>query len=93
MTRQVARWSRQYEASKTDDISEMEQLIAWLPEHLPREDETTISHGDFRLENMIFHPTDPRVLAVVDWELSTLGAPFADLAHNCLPYHVRDAAG
>ena len=90
MTRQVGRWTKQYEASKTDEILEMEQLIAWLPEHLPADDETTISHGDFRLENMIFHPTEPRVLAVVDWELSTLGAPFADLAHNCLPYHVPD---
>ena len=90
MTRQVGRWTKQYEASQTDEIPEMENLIAWLPEHLPTDDETTISHGDFRLENMIFHPTEPRVLAVVDWELSTLGAPFADLAHNCLPYHVPD---
>jgi aminoglycoside phosphotransferase (APT) family kinase protein len=90
MTRQVGRWTKQYEASKTDEIPEMENLIAWLPEHLPTDDDTTISHGDFRLENMIFHPTEPRVLAVVDWELSTLGAPFADLAHNCLPYHVPD---
>jgi aminoglycoside phosphotransferase (APT) family kinase protein len=66
MTRQVGRWTKQYEASKTDEIPEMERLIAWLPEHLPTDDETTISHGDFRLENMIFHPTEPRVLAVVD---------------------------
>ena len=90
MARQVGRWTKQYEASKTEDIPEMERLMAWLPEHLPDDDQTTISHGDFRLENMIFHPTEPRVLAVVDWELSTLGAPFADLAHNCLPYHVPD---
>ncbi len=90
MARQVDRWTKQYAASRTEDIPEMERLIAWLPEHLPVDDETTISHGDFRLENIIFHPTEPRVLAVVDWELSTLGAPFADLAHNCLPYHVPD---
>ena len=90
MARQVGRWTRQYAASKTEDIPEMERLMAWLPEHLPADDQTTISHGDFRLENLIFHPTEPRVLAVVDWELSTLGSPFADLAHNCLPYHVPD---
>jgi aminoglycoside phosphotransferase (APT) family kinase protein len=90
MARQVGRWTKQYEASKTEEIPEMERLMTWLPAHLPDDDQTTISHGDFRLENMIFHPTEPRVLAVVDWELSTLGAPFADLAHNCLPYHVPD---
>ena len=90
MARQVRRWSQQYEASKTDDIPAMDHLMAWLPQHLPSEDETTIVHGDFRLENMIWHPTEPRILAVVDWELSTLGAPLADLAYNCLPYYVPD---
>jgi aminoglycoside phosphotransferase (APT) family kinase protein len=88
MTRQVRRWSKQYEASKTDDIPAMDKLMAWLPEHLPADDETTIVHGDYRLENMIFHPTEPRLLAVVDWELGTLGAPLSDLAYHCLPYHV-----
>jgi aminoglycoside phosphotransferase (APT) family kinase protein len=90
MPRQVRRWSQQYAASKTDDIPAMEKLMAWLPEHLPEDTETTITHGDFRLENMIFHPTEPRVLAVVDWELSTLGSPLSDLAYNCLPYYVPD---
>ncbi len=90
MERQVRRWSKQYEASKTDDLPAMENLMKWLPEHLPAHHETTIAHGDFRLENMIFHHTEPKVLAVVDWELSTLGAPLSDLAYNCLPYYVPD---
>jgi aminoglycoside phosphotransferase (APT) family kinase protein len=90
MTRQLRRWIQQYEASKTSDIAAMERLMTWLPAHLPDDTETTIVHGDFRLENMIFHPTEPRVLAVVDWELSTLGAPLSDLAYNCLPYYVPD---
>ena len=90
LARQVHRWSQQYEASKTDDLPEMDKLMAWLPEHLPDDNATTIAHGDYRLENLIFHPTEPRVLAVIDWELSTLGAPLADVAYNCLPYHVAD---
>lgn len=90
MARQVSRWSKQYEASKTDDVPAMEKLMKWLPEHMPPDDETTVVHGDYRLENMIFHPTEPRVLAVVDWELGTLGNPLSDLAYNCLPYHVPD---
>ncbi|HEX7670117.1 MAG TPA: phosphotransferase family protein, partial [Polyangiaceae bacterium] len=73
MARQVSRWSKQYEASKTDDIDAMARLAPWLVEHLPASDETTIAHGDYRLENLIFHQTEPRVLAVLDWELSTLG--------------------
>jgi aminoglycoside phosphotransferase (APT) family kinase protein len=89
--RQISRWSRQYEASKTDELPAMERLARWLPRHIPTADETTIVHGDFRLENMIWHPREPRVLAVVDWELGTLGHPLADLAYNCLPWHVPDA--
>jgi len=88
--RQVKRWTGQYQASATDDLAAMNRLIDWLPENLPANAETTIAHGDFRLENMIFHPTEPRVLAVVDWELSTLGDPLADLAYNCLPWHMPD---
>ena len=88
--RQIARWSSQYEASKTDALPAMERLMRWLPEHVPAADETAIVHGDFRLENMIWHPREPRILAVVDWELSTLGHPLADLAYNCLPWHVAD---
>jgi aminoglycoside phosphotransferase (APT) family kinase protein len=90
LTRQVQRWSQQYEASKTDDLQAMDHLITWLPDHIPADSETTIAHGDYRLENLIFHPTEPRVLAVIDWELGTLGAPLSDLAYNCLPYYVAD---
>jgi aminoglycoside phosphotransferase (APT) family kinase protein len=88
ITRQITRWTQQYEASKTEDIVAMDALTAGLPGRIPDDTETTIAHGDYRLENMIFHPTEPRVLAVVDWELATLGNPLADLAYNCLPYHM-----
>jgi aminoglycoside phosphotransferase (APT) family kinase protein len=86
--RQIARWSRQYRASETEVMPAMDQLIAWLPENIPAGDETSIVHGDFRLDNMIFHPTEPRVLAVLDWELSTLGHPLADLSYQCMGWHV-----
>jgi aminoglycoside phosphotransferase (APT) family kinase protein len=88
VARQIARWSKQYEASKTGDIPEMDRLIAWLPQNVPPRDETTLAHGDFRLGNMIFHPAEPRVVAVLDWELSTLGHPLSDLAYNCMLYHL-----
>ena len=84
--RQIHRWTQQYRASETEKIEAMERLIAWMPEHVPPGDETTLVHGDFRLGNTILHPTAPRVVAVLDWELSTLGHPLADLAYNCLPY-------
>ncbi len=90
MARQVRRWAGQYEMSKTDEVPEMDNLAAWLGENMPADDETTIVHGDYRLENMILHPGEPRVLAVVDWELGTLGNPLSDLAYNCLPYHAGD---
>ena len=87
--RQIARWTGQFERSRTEPIPAMENLIAWLPEHLPPpSDEVTIAHGDFRIGNLILHPTEPRVLAIIDWELSTLGHPLADLAFNCLVYHM-----
>jgi aminoglycoside phosphotransferase (APT) family kinase protein len=88
MARQVHRWTNQYEAAKTEDIESMDSLIQWLPEHIPTDDSTTIAHGDYRLENLIIHPTESRVVAVLDWELSTLGHPLADLAYNCLGYHM-----
>lgn len=90
MARQVRRWGGQYEMSRTDEIPEMDNLAAWLGENMPADDETTIVHGDYRLENTILHPVEPRVLAVVDWELGTLGNPLSDLAYNCLPYHSGD---
>ena len=88
MDRQVGRWTKQYEASKTDDIETMDRLIDWLPENIPDDESTTIAHGDFRLENLVIHPREPRVVAVLDWELSTLGHPLADLAYNCMVYHI-----
>ena len=87
MGRQVTRWSQQYQSSKTEDLTEMDQLMLWLPKNMPDDTETSIVHGDFRLENLIVHPTKPEVVAVLDWELSTLGHPLSDLAYNCLPYH------
>jgi aminoglycoside phosphotransferase (APT) family kinase protein len=88
MARQTGRWSKQYMASKTDDIESMNRLMAWLAENVPDDETTSIVHGDFRLENMIVHPTEPRVIAVLDWELSTLGHPLADLAYSCMGYHL-----
>jgi aminoglycoside phosphotransferase (APT) family kinase protein len=87
--RQIGRWTKQYEAAKTDTVAAMERLIEWLPAHVPGDDETAIAHGDFRLENSIYHPTEPRMLALLDWELATLGHPLADLAYNCMTYHVN----
>src|SRR5262245_12868187 len=87
--RQIHRWTTQYRASETEHIEAMEKLIEWLPAHLPAGDETTIVHGDFRLGNMVVHPEQPRIIAVLDWELSTLGHPLADLAYNCIPWRVE----
>lgn len=85
--RQIRRWSRQYELSRTRDIPDIERLIDHLPAHLPDDGETAVCHGDYRLGNLMFHPTEPRVIAVLDWELSTLGHPLADVAFNCILYH------
>ncbi|MBN9088352.1 MAG: phosphotransferase [Reyranella sp.] len=90
IARQLARWTRQYAELETEHIEAMEKLSAWLPEHIPAEDPTTIAHGDYRLGNLIVHPTEPRIVAVLDWELSTLGHPLADLAYNCLGYHMKE---
>jgi aminoglycoside phosphotransferase (APT) family kinase protein len=87
--RQIARWSKQYKASETRHIPSMENLIGWLPENIPAGDQTTLVHGDFRLDNMIFHPTEPRVIALLDWELSTLGHPLADFAYHMLAWRLR----
>lgn len=87
--RQIAGWTTQYRASETKRIEAMERLIAWLPDHLPAGDETTLVHGDFRLSNVLFHPDEPRIVAVLDWELSTLGHPLADFAYHCLPFRLR----
>lgn len=86
--RQISRWGSQYEAAKTDPLPEMDSLLAYLQANVPSDVSVALVHGDFRLDNMIFHPTEPRVLAVLDWELSTLGHPLADLAYSCMPYHL-----
>ncbi len=93
MSRQVDRWTRQYEASKTDEIESMDSLIHWLNKNIPDDETTTIVHGDYRLENMVIHPTEPRVIAILDWELCTLGHPLADLAYNCMLYHFPAGSG
>jgi aminoglycoside phosphotransferase (APT) family kinase protein len=79
--RQVERWTKQYRMSETDALPEMERLIEWLPRTVPEQTRTSIVHGDFRIDNMIFAPAEPRVLAVLDWELSTLGDPLADFSY------------
>ncbi|BFM08193.1 phosphotransferase [Halioxenophilus aromaticivorans] len=90
--RQVGRWSKQYRASETETIPEMERLMDWLPQHMPADDgRVSLVHGDFRLDNMMFHPQESRVLALVDWELSTLGHPFADLAYQCMQLRMDHA--
>ena len=85
--RQLARWTKQYEASKIDEIPEMDRLTEWLHAHIPVNDETTIAHGDYRIENLIFDPVEPCVVAVLDWELSTLGHPIGDLGWAVRAYH------
>jgi aminoglycoside phosphotransferase (APT) family kinase protein len=88
--RQTGRWTKQYLAAQTHEIPSMDNLIKWLPEKMPNDDTTGIVHGDYQLYNMMYHPTEPRCIAVLDWELSTLGNPLADLAYNCMKYHEQD---
>jgi aminoglycoside phosphotransferase (APT) family kinase protein len=88
VARQVDRWSKQYRASETEKIDEMERLMEWLPRHLPPPAPVRLVHGDFRLDNAILHPNEPKVLAVLDWELSTLGDPLADFTYHCMQYHM-----
>ncbi len=86
--RQIGRWSKQYIAAKTDDIPAMDGLMEWLESNIPEDDgRIGLAHGDFRLDNFIFHPSESKILAVVDWELSTLGHPFADLAYQCMQWY------
>ena len=95
--RQIARWTRQYQAScgpqGPDRIEAMERLIEWLPAHIPPgardESQVSVVHGDYRLDNLVFHPTEPRILAVLDWELSTLGHPLADFSYHCMAWHIH----
>src|SRR5574340_348809 len=89
--RQIERWARQARASRTEDNPALDALAEWLPARIPRGERTTIVHGDYRLDNLVFHPREPRAIGVLDWELSTLGDPLADLAYNCLAWHVEPA--
>ena len=90
--RQIGRWSKQYLASITEPIAEMDRLIEWLPTHMPegaRDDgHVSVVHGDFRLDNLIFHASEPRIVAVLDWELSTIGHPLADFSYHCMSWHI-----
>jgi aminoglycoside phosphotransferase (APT) family kinase protein len=100
--RQIGRWSKQYVASAdgsgpmSQPISEMEQLMKWLPQNIPAmarsEQMISVVHGDYRLDNLMFHPTEPRIIAVLDWELSTLGHPLADFSYHCMAWHIPPGA-
>jgi aminoglycoside phosphotransferase (APT) family kinase protein len=90
--RQIGRWSKQYRASETERVEAMDRLIEWLPKHIPAGDETTVVHGDYRMDNLIFHPTEPRIIAILDWELSTLGHPLADFSYHCMSWHIPPGA-
>jgi aminoglycoside phosphotransferase (APT) family kinase protein len=86
--RQVGRWTKQYKAAEIDPIPAADNLIDWLPQHIPASDEARIVHGDYRLDNVMFHPTEPRIVAVLDWELSTLGHPLVDFAYHCMTWRM-----
>jgi len=89
--RQVKTWSRQYEASKTGDIESMNKVMEWLPRNIPKQTKTSVVHGDFRVDNLIYDKEDPsKVLAVLDWELSTLGDPIGDAVYGCMAHHIPD---
>jgi aminoglycoside phosphotransferase (APT) family kinase protein len=88
LARQIDRWTRQYRASETEQIEAMDTLMAWLPDHVPRSEESAVVHGDYRMDNLMFHPSEPRILAVLDWELSTIGHPLADFSYHCMSWHI-----
>jgi len=92
LARQVDRWTRQYHASETEKIEAMDNLIAWLPANIPAGEDTSIVHGDYRIDNVIFHPAEPRILAVLDLELSTLCHPLADFAYHCMTCRMPEGA-
>jgi aminoglycoside phosphotransferase (APT) family kinase protein len=93
VARQISRWGKQYKASETEPVEAMDRLLDWLPANAPPTDDTTIVHGDYRLDNMIFDRGAPRVLAVIDWEISTLGDPLAELSYLCMMYRVPEDQG
>jgi len=90
--RQIARWSKQYQASETETIEAMNRLIDWLPQHVPPGEDVAVVHGDYRLDNLIFHAHEARIVAIIDWELSTLGHPLADFSYHCMSWHIPPGA-
>jgi aminoglycoside phosphotransferase (APT) family kinase protein len=90
--RQIDRWTKQYRASETERIESMERLIEWLPANIPKGEEAAVVHGDFKIDNLILHPSEPRILAVLDWELSTVGHPLGDFAYHCMIWHMPSAS-
>jgi aminoglycoside phosphotransferase (APT) family kinase protein len=86
--RQIGRWSKQYQASETESIEAMNRLIEWLPQHVPADEDVAVVHGDYRLDNLIFHPQEPRIIAIIDWELSTIGHPLADFSYHCMSWRI-----
>ncbi len=92
IARQIDRWCKQYRLSETEQVPAMDKLIEWLPHNIPGNDETCVVHGDYRLDNLIFHPTEPRILAILDWELSTLGHPLADFSYHCMSWRIPPGA-
>jgi aminoglycoside phosphotransferase (APT) family kinase protein len=91
LARQITRWTKQYRAAETTPNDAMERLIEWLPKHAPSEGELRIVHGDYRLDNVVIHPTEPRIVAVLDWELATLGNPIADFAYHAMTWRIPPA--
>lgn len=85
--RQLSRWTKQYQASQTEPVPEMDALAEWLPRTIPPGDDTALIHGDFKLDNTILHPSEPRVIAILDWEISTLGSPLGDFTYLCMPWY------
>ncbi|WP_374467131.1 phosphotransferase [Ferrovibrio sp.] len=88
LNRQIATLCEQYRANRTEEIGAMERLLDWLPAHVPNDNLTSLMHGNLRLENLVFHPSEPRIVAILDWDLAMIGHPLADLAINCMPYRV-----
>lgn len=93
IARQVSRWSKQYELSKTQEIPEMDKLMAWLPENIPEDEESTIVHGDYRLDNLVYHPQKNEIIAILDWEISTIGHPLADFSYHCMQWRTEGGLG
>ena len=89
-SRQISRWTKQYRLSETKEISAMDNLISWLPKNIPEDDDSSVVHGDYRLDNVIIHPTEPRVIGILDWELSTIGHPLGDFTYHLLTWQLPD---